>query len=74
MILPNMDTMQKHIVYSKNLIHDKNFSIVDHMIKLSAEVQIALNTYKILQENWDKTLAVIIKVHFEFLSHFGVSM
>ena len=48
-----MDAMQKHIVYSKTLIHDNNFSIVDHMIKLSTEVQIAVNTCKILQENWD---------------------
>ena len=74
MILPNMDAMQKHIVHSKTLIHDNNFSIADHMIELSTEVQIALNTCKILQENWDKTFAVILKVHFEFLSHFGVSM
>ena len=69
-----MDTMQKHIVYSKTLIHDTNFSIADHMIELSAEVQVVLHTCKILQENWDKTLAVILKVHYGFLSHFGVSM
>ena len=31
MILPIMDTMQKHIAYSKTLIHDNNFSIVDHV-------------------------------------------
>ena len=74
MILPNMDTMHKHIVYSKTLIHDNNFSIVDHMIELSVEVQIALRTCKILQENQDKTLAIILKVHSKFLSHFGVSM
>ena len=74
MILHIMDTIQKHIAYSKTLIHDNNFSIVDHMIELSAEVQVALHTYKILQENWDKTLALILKVHFEFLSHFSVSV
>ena len=74
MILPNMDTLQKHIVHSKTLIHDNNFSIVDHMIELSIEVQIVLHTCKVLQENWDKTLAIILKVHSEFLSHFGVSM
>ncbi len=38
MILPNMDALQKHIAYSKTLIHDNNFSISDHMIELSAEV------------------------------------
>ena len=43
MILPIMDSMQKYIVYSKTLIHDNNFSIVDHMIQLSAEVQVALH-------------------------------
>ena len=69
-----MDTMQKHIIYSKTLIHDKNFSIADHMIKLSAKVQVALQTYKILQENWDKTLSISLKVHSKFLSHFGISM
>ena len=67
-----MDTMNKHIVYSKTLIHDNNFSIADQMIKLSVEVQIALHTCKVLQENWDKTLALILKVHFEFLSYIGV--
>ena len=74
MILPNMDVLQKHIAHSKTLIHDNNVYIVDHMIELSTEVQIALITCKILQENWNKTLAVILKVHSEFLSNFGVSM
>ena len=74
MILPSMDAMQKHIVYSKTLIHDNKFSIANHMIELVAKVQIALNTCEILQENWDKTLIVILKVHYEFLSHFSVSM
>ena len=55
MILPIMYTMQKHIAYSKTLIHDKKISIADHMIEISIEVQVALQTYKILQENWDKT-------------------
>ena len=41
MILPIMDTMQKHIAYSKILIHDNNFSIADHMIELFAKVQVA---------------------------------
>ena len=74
MILPVMDAMKKHIVDSKNLIHDNNFSIVDHMIELSIEVQIAIHTCNILQEKWDKTLAISLKVHSKFLSHFGVSM
>ena len=74
MILPIMETMHKHIVHSKTLIHDNNFSIVDHMIELSVEVQFTLQTCKILQENWDRTLALIIKVHSKFLSHFGISM
>ena len=51
MILPIMDAMQKHIVYSKTLIHDNNFSIVDHMMELSTKVQSALHTCKVLQEN-----------------------
>ena len=74
MILPIMETMQKHIAHSKTLIHDNNFSIADHMIELFAEVQVALQTCKILQEHWDRTLALIIKVHSKFLSHFGISM
>ena len=51
MILHIMETMQNHIAYSKTLIHDNNFSIVDHMIELLAEVQVALHTYKKFQEN-----------------------
>ena len=51
MILPIMDTMQKHIVYSNTLIHDNNFSITDHMIELSAEVQVSLQMCKVLQDN-----------------------
>ncbi|GLJ23271.1 hypothetical protein SUGI_0440210 [Cryptomeria japonica] len=31
MILPNMDTMQKHITHSKTLIHDNNFSVAEHL-------------------------------------------
>ena len=38
MILPNMDAMQKHIAHAKTLVHDNNFSIADHMMKLSAEL------------------------------------
>ena len=74
MILPIMETMQKHIVYSKTLIHDNNFSVVDHVIELSVEVQVAISTCQILQDNWDKTLQLILKVHYEFISHFGVTM
>ena len=74
MILPIMDTMQKHIAYSKTLIHDNNFSVADHIIKLSAEVQVVFQTCKVLQDNWDKTLTLILNVHFEFFSHFGVSI
>lgn len=60
MILPIMDTMQKHIAYSKTLIHDNNFSVADHVIELSAEVQVTLSTCKILQDNWDKMLQLIL--------------
>ena len=74
MILPVMDTMQKHIAHSRTLIHDNNFSVADHMIELSAEIQIALSSSKILQENWDKTLALILEVHSDFLSHFEISV
>ena len=74
MILPIMDTMQKHIAYSKTLIHDNNFSVADHVIELSAEAQVALSTCKILQDNWDKTLQLILQVHSQFITHFGVTM
>ena len=74
MILPVMVSMQKHIAHSKSLIHDSNFSVADHMIELSAEIQIALSSSKILQENWDKTLALILEVHSDFLSHFEISV
>ncbi|GLJ52043.1 hypothetical protein SUGI_1106800 [Cryptomeria japonica] len=59
MILPNMDTMHKHITHSKTLIHDNSFSVAEHVIELSAKVQVALSICTILQENWDKTLAHI---------------
>ncbi|GLJ20075.1 hypothetical protein SUGI_0364220 [Cryptomeria japonica] len=74
MILPNMDTMQKHIIHSKTLIHDNNFSVAEHVIELSAKVQVALSICTILQENWDKTLAHIKQVHSEFISHFNISL
>ncbi|GLJ28879.1 hypothetical protein SUGI_0569230 [Cryptomeria japonica] len=74
MILPNMDTMQKHITQSKTLIHDNNFSVAEHVIELSAKVQVALSICTILQENWDKTLAHIKQVHSEFISHFNISI
>ena len=73
MVLPIMDTMQKHIAHCKTLVQDQNFSIADHMIQLSAEVQIALSTCQISQETWDNTFATILKVHQDFLSHFGVT-
>ena len=38
MTIPNMDAMQKHILHAKTLIHENNFSIVDHMLELSAKV------------------------------------
>ena len=74
MLLPIMGSMQKHIASCISLIQDQNFSIADHMIQLSAEVQVALYTCQILQDSWDNTLATILKVHQEFLSHFGVTL
>ena len=74
MILPCMDSMQKHISYSKTLLHNNTFSIADHVIELSAEVQVALSTCKFLQENWHKTLQHILQVHSEFISHFGITL
>ena len=74
MILPHMDALQKHIAHSKTLIHVNNLSIADHMIELSTEVQIALHTCKVLQDNWDKTLAIILKVHSNLLSHFCITL
>jgi hypothetical protein len=69
-----MDTMHKHIAHSKTLVHDNNFSVVDHLIELSAEVQVALQTTQVLQDSWDKTLDLILKVHSIFLSHFGITI
>lgn len=69
-----MDTMQKHIAHSKTLVQDNNFLVEKNMIQLSIEVQIALHTCQIFQENWDKILSLILKVHAKFLSHFGVTM
>ena len=34
-ILSKMNVLKKHIAHAKTLIHDNNFSIVDHMIELS---------------------------------------
>ena len=48
MILPNMDALQKHIAHAKTLIHDNKFSIADHMMELSVEVQISLHASKVL--------------------------
>ena len=48
MILLNMDALQTHIAHVKTLIHDNNFSIADHMMELSTEVQIALHACKVL--------------------------
>ena len=48
MILPNMDALQKHIAHTKAIIHDNNFSIADHMMELSVEVQIALHARKVI--------------------------
>ena len=74
MILINMDALQTNIVDAKTLIHDNKFSIADHMIELSIEVHIALHASKVLQENWDKTMSLILKVHSKFLSHFGINI
>ena len=51
MILLNRDALDKHIAHAKTLLHDNNFSIVDHMMELSVEVQITLHASKVLQEN-----------------------
>ena len=74
MLLPILGSMQKHIQHCKTLTQHQSFSIADHMIELSAEVQIALSSCQILQDSWDNTLATILKVHQEFLSHFGVTL
>lgn len=74
MILPNMDALQKHIEHAKALIHDNNFSIVEHMMELSKDVQIASHASKVLQENWNKTMVLILKVHYDFLSRFGTKL
>ena len=38
MVLPIMDSMQKHITHCKSLVQDRNFSVANHMIQLSAKV------------------------------------
>ena len=74
MLLPVMGSMQKHIEHCKTLIQDQTFFVADHMIHLSAEIQVAISACQILQDSWDSTLATILKVHHEFLSHFGVTL
>ena len=74
MILPNMDVLQKQIEHAKTLTHDNNFSIPDHMMELLVEVQIALHASKVLQENWDKTMVLILKVNYNLLSYFGINI
>ena len=66
MIMPIMDTMKKHIAHSKSLVQDNNFSVADHLIQLLVEVQIALHKCKSLQDNWDKTLALILRYTLNF--------
>ena len=73
-LLPIMGTMQKHIAHVKSLVQDQNFSIADHIIQLLVELQIALSTCQILQETWANTFATILKVHQDFLSHFGLTI
>lgn len=63
MNLSNMDALHKHISYAKTLIHHNNFSIDDHMMELLVEVHIALHASHVLQENWDKKVSLILKVH-----------
>ena len=74
MILLSMDALKKHISNVKTLIYENKFSIDDHMMELSAEVQIALHASKVLQENWDKKMTLILKVHSNFLSYFGTNI
>ena len=69
-----MDIMQQNIAHTKTLVHDNNFSIVEHMVELSREVQIDLHILKVSQYSWDKTLSSILKVHSEFLSHFSITL
>ena len=74
MILPLLDSMNAHIAHAKTLIHDNNFSVVDHLIELAAEIQVAIHTSHVLQDTWDKTVNLIFKVHSDFLSHFGITI
>ena len=69
-----MDAVQKHIAHAKTLIHDNNFSIENHMIELTSEVKVITNISKVLQDNWDNKMALILKVHLDFLSHFGITL
>ena len=62
-----MDALHINIKHAKKLIYDKKFIIVDHVIEMLAKVQIALHTLKVLQEKLDKTMALIFKVHSNFL-------
>ena len=44
------------------------------MMELFGEVQIDIHILKVLQDNWNKILSQILKVHSEFLSHFGITL
>ena len=69
-----MDALQKHIDHAMTLIHDNNFSIANHIMKLLAKLQIALHVSNVLKENWYKTMEIILKVHSDLLSHFGINV
>ena len=51
MILPHMDTMQKRIDHARTLVKDINMSIANHMLELSAELQIDLHILKVIQDS-----------------------
>ena len=74
MMLPHMEIMQKRMDHARTLVKERNLSVANHMYELSAELQIDLHILKVLQDNWDKNLSIILKVHNNFISHFGITL
>ena len=74
MTFPHIDIMQKRIEHAKTLVKYTNLSITKHMMELSTELHIELYILKVLQDNWDENISLILKVHNNFLSHFCITL
>ncbi|GLJ28250.1 hypothetical protein SUGI_0555160 [Cryptomeria japonica] len=63
MILPNMDTMQKHITHSKTLIHDNNFSVAEHLPSSKLHFGTSMDRASTLTENMTMPSTVVDAVY-----------